>query len=158
MVCIGPFQVADLFVSSGRYARIRPAVFTLQILSKPPSPPPFEVGVNTVVSPHIPNPGNWRTNWSGLILCFLTKCQSAGFLDITPPLLEVDALDEEVLALGDAWDKDADFPFLPISSLSAPPTPLTTGECMIGMLTLLCMVAKLSKVSLEAQFGKQLKK
>ena len=138
MVCIGPFQVADLFVSSGRSARIRPAVFTLQILSKPPSPPPF------------PNAGNWRTDWSGLILCFLTKCQSAGFLDITPHLLEGDALDEDVLALGDAWDKDADFPFLPTSSLSAPPTPLTTGECMIGMLTSLCMVAKLSKVSLEA--------
>ena len=118
----------------------------------------LSLSLQTSVPTPFPNPGNWRTNWSGLILCFLTKCQSAGFLDITPPLLEGDALDEDVLALGDAWDKDADFPFLPTSSLSTPPTPLTTGECMIGMLTSLCMVAKLSKVSLEAQFGKQLKK
>ena len=60
------------FVSTGRF--LRPAGISLYTLSKPLSPPP------------------------GFIPCFFDKCQSAGLLDVPPPLPQGDARDEGVLA------------------------------------------------------------
>jgi hypothetical protein len=69
------------------------------------------------------------------MLCFFTKCQSAGLLGVPPPLPDGDAIDEGALALGDARDE---VPFLPPSFLPIPPTPLT-GECMLGIQPWYCL-------------------